>query len=60
MLSVLHVASDIDNIIFDYIYSDSKESEQEKVRQTFCWVSQNTDVHNIYHWHKFDKKKILN
>lgn len=49
MLSVLHVASDKDSIIFDYIYSDSKESEQEKIRQTFSWVSQNTDVHNIYH-----------
>ena len=55
MLSVLHVASDKDNMIFDYIYSDSKESEQEKIRQPFCWVNQNTDVHNFYHWPKIDK-----
>jgi len=42
MLSVLHVASDKDNMIFDYIYSDSKESEQEKIGQPFCWVNQST------------------
>lgn len=47
MLSVLYVASDKDNMIFDYIYSDSKESEQEKIRQPFCWVNHNTDVHNF-------------